>query len=215
MVISAKVLGARLQRGEFSEDRTALAVKLGQTLRRLRQVGIHRQGGYTRWRAWCDAELPISGRMADRYIRVATEWERGARGTSLREVAGEAPAERVSVGEVTTRVLTDDDFVTSLVTDDDAWQRLASIRDMMKRKTNRPPSKPTPVLTDLHRARKALYLATRKAERLTARALAGQVALDRELADRLHRAMQDMSSHYGALDDAVQALAATAANLWR
>jgi hypothetical protein len=59
-------------------------------------------------------------------------------------------------------VLTDDTFVIDLVNDDDAWQRLASTRDMMRRKTNRPPSKPMPVVADLRRARKALHLATRR-----------------------------------------------------
>jgi hypothetical protein len=215
LLIDAKLLGARLQRGEFAEDRTTLVIKLGETLYRLREIGVHKNAGYTRWRAWCDAELPFSGRMADRYIRAAVEWERGARGSSLREIAGEAPAERMSIGEVTARVLTDDTFVIDLVNDDDAWQRLASIRDMMKRKTSRPPSKPMPVVADLRRARKALHLATRRAERLDARALAGQKPLDRGLAEKLHGAMKEIDDQRDALEDAVQALASTAANLWR
>ncbi len=64
-----------------------------------------------------------------------------------------------------------------------------------------------------HRAQKALYLATKKAERLYARALAGQIALDHDLPDKLNRAMKDIDSQRDALADAVQSLAATATGL--
>jgi hypothetical protein len=54
-----------------------------------------------------------------------------------------------------------------------------------------------------------------KAERLNARALASQVTLDRDLTEKLPRAMREINLQRDVLDDAAQALATTAANLWR
>jgi len=161
MVFDAKLLGDRLGRGAYAEDRREITIKLGRTLIRLHELGVHRTAGYGRWRDWVDAELPFSGRMASRYMRAAAGWDQGARGSSLREIAGEAPTERITPGEVSRRILADDAFTIDMIEDEHTYQRIVELHDLMKRRPRRP-QKTSEIAADLTRIRKMMFQATRK-----------------------------------------------------
>lgn len=213
MVFDAKLLGDRLRRGEYAEDRREITLTLGRTLIRLHELGVHRRAGHRRWRDWVDAELPFSGRMASRYIKAATQWDQGARGSSLREIAGEAPSERITPGEVSRRILADDAFTIDMIEDEHAYQRIVELHDLMKRGKRRP-QKTTEIAADLNRIHKMMSQATRKVARTTQAVEAGQAALEQDDWKRIERAQRQVMEGCSALEFAIDRLETTYRSVW-
>jgi hypothetical protein len=213
MVFDAKLLGDRLRRGEYAEDRREVTLTLGRTLIRLHELGVHRKAGYRRWRDWVDAELPFTGRMASRYMKAATEWDQGARGSSLREIAGEAQTERITPGEVSRRILADDAFTIDVIEDEHAYQRIVELHDLMKRGKRRP-QKTTEIAADLNRIRKMMFLATRKVAKVTKAVEAGQATMEQDDWKRIERAQKQVTEGCSALEFAIDRLEMTFRSVW-